>query len=97
MKQRLITAALAILSLLAIAGGWVATEPKQQDAVERVRPFPRCAENSTIVGRGEFDEGYWEWYECGPTLDDYCSDAELLYNPETSELHIDCHQRGFGG
>lgn len=33
-------------------------------------PMPRCEEDAVIVGNGEFADGYWSRYECGPSLDD---------------------------
>lgn len=32
---------------------------------------PRCVEDAVIVGFGEFENGYWEYYQCGPSRDDY--------------------------
>ena len=34
-------------------------------------PFPRCQEDAVIIGQGDFDDGRWEYYTCGPALDDY--------------------------
>ena len=33
--------------------------------------MPQCPEDAVIVGNGEFDKGLWDWYSCGPALDDY--------------------------
>lgn len=32
---------------------------------------PNCAEDVLIEGYGNFDAGQWEFYRCGPALDDY--------------------------
>lgn len=32
--------------------------------------LPRCQEDQVLVGEGNFEDGYWEGYVCGPTLDD---------------------------
>ncbi len=34
-------------------------------------PIPQCAEDVVLVGGGDFDDGRWQWYECGPALDSY--------------------------
>lgn len=31
---------------------------------------PSCQEDEILVGTGEFHNGYWTHYECGPTFDD---------------------------
>ena len=32
---------------------------------------PRCAEDTVVVGQGDFEEGRWSYYICGPALDDF--------------------------
>ena len=32
---------------------------------------PACVEDSVIVGFGEYENGYWTHYSCGPAVDDY--------------------------
>ena len=36
-----------------------------------LRMTPSCWEDSVIVGVGDFEDGRWEEYRCGPSLDDY--------------------------
>lgn len=31
---------------------------------------PACAEDTVIVGTGDFEHGHWTTYTCGPALDD---------------------------
>ena len=32
---------------------------------------PQCQEDQVIVGQGQFNDGYWDYYTCGPALDDF--------------------------
>ena len=32
--------------------------------------IPRCDEDATIVGTGEYAHGRWSGYVCGPSVDD---------------------------
>lgn len=32
---------------------------------------PQCAEDVVLVGQGEFENGQWQYYTCGPALDDF--------------------------
>lgn len=32
---------------------------------------PQCAEDVVLVGVGEFNDGRYSAYECGPAFDDY--------------------------
>jgi len=32
---------------------------------------PNCPEDSVLVGIGQFEDGQWDSYECGPALDDF--------------------------
>lgn len=33
--------------------------------------LPQCQEDVVIVGVGDFENGRWSDYECGPAVDDY--------------------------
>jgi hypothetical protein len=33
--------------------------------------MPRCPEDAVLVGVGDFSNGTWQGYECGPALDDF--------------------------
>lgn len=33
--------------------------------------LPRCAEDCVIIGYGQFENGTWSDYGCGPAVDDY--------------------------
>jgi hypothetical protein len=33
--------------------------------------LPRCQEDAVLIGRGDFDDGRWSAYECGPAVDDF--------------------------
>jgi len=35
-----------------------------------MRPVPQCHEDVVLVGIGDFDNGRWDKYVCGPALDD---------------------------
>lgn len=32
---------------------------------------PQCAEDAVLIGAGDFNDGRWERYECGPAVDDF--------------------------
>ena len=33
--------------------------------------IPECQEDATLVGAGQFENGTWDYYKCGPNVDDY--------------------------
>lgn len=33
--------------------------------------MPRCTEDAVLVGAGDFENGRWDRYACGPSVDDY--------------------------
>lgn len=33
--------------------------------------IPRCYEDVSIIGTGQFESGRWSTYACGPAVDDY--------------------------
>ncbi len=38
----------------------------------RLNPtLPRCYEDAVLVGAGQFENGQWDNYICGPSFDDY--------------------------
>ena len=55
----------AILSLLFI---WVLTEERIPSTA---RDIPRCTEDVVLMGGGQFIDGRYETYGCGPAMDDY--------------------------
>ena len=36
-----------------------------------IRMTPSCWEDSVLVGVGDFENGRWTEYRCGPSLDDF--------------------------
>ncbi len=34
-------------------------------------PYPRCLEDQSLVGVGDFENGTWSAYVCGAAVDDY--------------------------
>jgi len=38
---------------------------------DHYREIPPCPEDVVLVGSGEFDDGYWTEWVCGPALDDF--------------------------
>lgn len=36
--------------------------------------IPRCPEDATIIGFGEYEDGRWDHYSCGPALDELSGD-----------------------
>ena len=39
--------------------------------LETRSPVSRCQEDVVLVGQGQFQDGKWDYYVCGPNLDDY--------------------------
>jgi hypothetical protein len=39
-----------------------------------MRPVPSCYEDQVLVGTGDFEDGRWDAYWCGPAVDDYKGD-----------------------
>ena len=33
--------------------------------------MPQCQEDQVLLGTGDFNEGRWSSYECGPAADDF--------------------------
>jgi len=57
---------LLLLVLLLVAAGAM--------YVPMLRSVPACAEDVTLIGAGEFSDGRWEYYVCGPAVDDFVTD-----------------------
>lgn len=38
--------------------------------------LPQCAEDVVLVGVGDFENGRWSSYVCGPAVDDYVTQGE---------------------
>ena len=70
---------LAVLLILA----WTAIPESHEDetrltnlredttSIEPVPNLPRCTEDAVLVGIGDFEDGRWTAYACGPAVDDY--------------------------
>ena len=62
---------LLVCLLLALALGTALLRIRELEYMASVR-LPPCQEDATLLGRGEFvGVGYWQYYECGPSVDDY--------------------------
>ena len=35
--------------------------------------IPECPEDAVLLGTGQFENGTWYYYQCGPAADDYQS------------------------
>jgi hypothetical protein len=35
--------------------------------------MPRCSEDVVVIGQGDYNDGLWTSYTCGPAVDDYVS------------------------
>ena len=33
--------------------------------------IPQCQEDVVLIGQGNFEDGRWDYYVCGPAVDDY--------------------------
>jgi len=38
------------------------------------RTVPTCQEDAVLIGAGQFENGRWDYYECGPAVDDLTGD-----------------------
>lgn len=38
---------------------------------------PHCPEDATIIGFGDYDNGHWTHYGCGPALDDFQNEISI--------------------
>ena len=36
----------------------------------RHEPIPACEEDAVLVGIGQYHDGRWDAYQCGPAVDD---------------------------
>ena len=36
-----------------------------------INQMPRCQEDVVLIGQGDFENGRWDYYVCGPAIDDY--------------------------
>jgi len=55
---------LLVLLLVAVGAMYVPT----------LRSVPTCAEDVVLIGAGEFHNGRWEYYVCGPAVDNFVTD-----------------------
>ncbi len=39
--------------------------------LDHIVTFPQCQEDVVLVGIGDFEDGRWDSYICGPAVDDY--------------------------
>lgn len=69
------TALAALLFVFALAIAGMSSVPHTPaGATETPVPVievPRCPEDAVLVGQGDYDDGRWTAYVCGPALDDF--------------------------
>ena len=63
---------IAVLMFLAIYLGSRVYD-LQYKAWGEARRIPECQEDATLIGHGDFQAGQWDYYLCGPSVDDYQS------------------------
>lgn len=39
-------------------------------SIGNMKSMPACTEDATIIGQGEYTNGRWDYYVCGPVYDD---------------------------
>ena len=61
---------LLITILLAVLLGISFLRIRELEYIASVR-LPPCQEDATLIGWGQFEAGYWQYYTCGPSVDDY--------------------------
>jgi len=57
---------LLLLVLLLVAAGTM--------YAPMLRSVPTCAEDVVLIGAGEFSDGRWDYYVCGPAVDNFVTD-----------------------
>lgn len=69
--RNLIAAAflIAIILTLAILGARILDLPYYLWA--EAHRIPECQEDAVLIGAGDFQNGTWDYYVCGPAVDDY--------------------------
>ena len=65
MKDMLAMIGITIVLLIAVGAGDASA------GRGNLRPVPRCFEDSVLIGTGQFSQGRWTHYVCGPAVDDY--------------------------
>lgn len=40
-------------------------------AASTAATLPQCEEDAVLIGTGDFDNGRWSAYMCGPAVDDF--------------------------
>jgi hypothetical protein len=59
------TLGVLLLVLWLSLGAWLLYDAAQTPAIER------CAEDVVLVGTGDYEDGRYDRYVCGPAMDDY--------------------------
>lgn len=67
-KARDILLAVFVLLTLVLAGQVRDLQYYQWAEGHRI---PECPEDSLLLGTGDFGPGGWDYYECGPAVDDF--------------------------
>ena len=73
----------------------VTSAVKQQADARRDAYMPRCEEDQSLIGTGDFDHGRWTSYTCGPSVDDW---LDLVPAPSGGDINVPllptlCEQR----
>ena len=58
----------ALFALTVFLGASVLAADRQARGERQV---PQCVEDAVLIGKGDFENGRWTGYECGPAVDDY--------------------------
>ena len=66
MKSKLRMASLILLYLIA----WCLA----MHQLQTIRSIPQCHEDVVLVGVGDFENGRWSSYACGPAVDDFVTE-----------------------
>lgn len=62
----------AYLIVAALLLAWVAIPDGPAASSEPSTPaIPACEEDAVLIGVGDFEQGRWSAYTCGPAVDDY--------------------------
>ena len=64
--------AVTILTLLAYAAHTEIVRDLEYQRWAEAHAIPTyCAEDNVLIGKGDFNGERYEWYDCGPALDDF--------------------------
>jgi len=63
-------AAIGLVAVMSIIGFAMPSPASVTPETGPFRPVPACQEDQSLIGAGDFRDGRWDAYVCGPAVDD---------------------------